>query len=161
MYAGVHNVDAHTFKTAQQCKQEEAVKCIQAAYRGHQVRKSLHGNLQGSAASYQKKQVRHTSTPATTGKQKSMTGVIKPKKPAKKTVLPQQGKPTSVKKGATYIADKVTHKTLLEVDDNSSFSSEPAVVPPWEQTGGDKMSVINIYTRQYEKLQEQMSATAG
>ena len=161
MYAGVRNVDAHAFKAAQQHRQEEAVKCIQAAYRGHQVRKSLHWNLQGSAASHQKKQTRHATTPATTGKQKSITGVIKPKKQAKKTVLPQQGKPTPVKKGATHIADEVTHKTLLEVDDNSSFSSGPTVVPPWEQTGGDKMSVINIYTRQYEKLQEQMSATAG
>lgn len=125
------------------------------------MRKSLHWNLQGSAASHQKKQMKHTTTPPTTGKQKSTTGVIRPKKPATKTALPQQGRPTSVKKGATRTADKVTHKPLLEVDDNSSFSSGPTVVPPWEQTGGDKMSVINIYTRQYEKLQEQMSATAG
>lgn len=103
--------------------------------------------------------MKHTS-PHPTGKQKS-TPAMKSKKPAKKTALPQQGKPASVKKVTTPVTDKVTHKTVLEVDNSSGYNSVPTAVPPWEQTGGDDMSVINIYTRRYEKLQEQISATAG
>ena len=157
-YTGVHNVDAHVFKAAQQRRQEEAVKCIQAAYRGHQVRKSLQCR---SAGLHQK--TKHTSPHPTTmtSKQKS-TPAVKSKKPAKKTVLPQQGKPASVKKVATPVTDKVTRKTVLEVDNSCGYNSvPPTAVPPWEQTGGDNMSVINIYTRRYEKLQEQINATAG
>ena len=168
-YTGILNVDAHVFKTAQQRRQEEAVKRIQAAYRGHQVRKSLQWNLH-SAGSHQKtKQMKHTaphSTAATTAtsKQKSTAAAaaaVKSKKPAKKMVLSQHGKPTSVKKVTTPVTDKVTRKAMLEIDNSSGYNSGPAMVPPWEQTGGDNMSVINIYTRRYEKLQEQINATAG
>ena len=169
-YTGILNVDAHVFKTAQQRRQEEAVKRIQAAYRGHQVRKSLQWNLR-SAGSHQKtKQMKHTAphptaaaAATTTSKQKSspVAAAVKSKNPAKKTVLSQHGKPTSVKKVTTPVTDKVTRKAMLEIDNSSGYNSGPAMVPPWEQTGGDNMSVINIYTRRYEKLQEQINATAG
>ena len=162
-FTGIHNVDAHVFKAAQQRRQEEAVKRIQAAYRGHQVRKSLQWNV-CSAGPHQKKHTSsHPTTTATMISKLKSTPVVKSKKPAKKTVLPQQVKSASVKKVATPVTDKVTHKTLLEVDNSGGYNSGPtaAAVPPWEQTGGDDMSVINIYTRRYEKLQEQISATAG
>lgn len=154
-------MDAHAFKATQKHRQEEAVKRIQAAYRGHQVRKSLHWNHQPTS-SHQKRQIKHASTATTAGKQKSTTGTIKAKKPTKKTVLlEQQSKPTSGRKVTTPVTDKVAHKTMLEFDNSSNFSSGPTVVPPWEQTGGDEMSVINIYTRKYEKLQQQYNATTG
>ena len=152
------------FKAAQKHRQEEAVKRIQVAYRGHQVRKSLQWNLH-SAGSHQKaKLTKHTAphltTAATTTTSSKQKSSVKSKKSAKKTILPQQGKPASVKKVTAPVTDKVTHKTMLEAD-SSEYNSGPTVVPPWEQTGGDSMSVINIYTRRYEKLQEQINATAG
>ena len=166
---GVHNVDAHNFKAAQLRRQEEAVKCIQAAYRGHQVRKSLQWNLHSSGSRQKAKQPKHvtqshhaTTTTASTSKQKSAVTGVKSKKSAKKTVLPQQGKSAAVKKVTTPVKDKVTHKTMLEVDKSSNCNSGPATtLLPWEQTGGDNMSVINIYSRRYEKLQEQINATTG
>lgn len=166
IHTGVHNVDAHAFKVAQQHRQEEAVKCIQAAYRGHQVRKSLHWNLHPATSHQKTKQIKHSAShpppnATTASKQKSTATTVKSNRPAKRTVLPHQDKPISVKKVATPVADKVTHKTALEVDNSSNYHPEPAAVPPWEQPGGDTMSVINIYTRQYEKLQEQLNATAG
>jgi len=173
----VHNVDAHNFKAAQLRRQEEAVKCIQAAYRGHQVRKSLQWNLHSSGSHHKAKQPKHATprhaTTATTSKQKSTVTGVKSKKSAKKMLLPQQGKSATVKKVTTPVKDKVTHKAMLEVDkdthkamlevdNSSSYDSGPATtLLPWEQTGGDNMSVINIYTRRYEKLQEQLSATTG
>lgn len=102
----------------------------------------------------------HIST-ANANEQKLTTSSVKSKKPAKKTLSPQQGKATASKKVTTPVTDKVSHKTIQEVDSDGGYPSGPTTVPPWEQTGGDKMSVINIYTRQYEKLQEQFNATAG
>ena len=162
----MHNVDAHNFKAAQLRRQEDAVKCIQAAYRGHQVRKSLQWNLHSSGSHHKAKQPKHATprhaTTATTSKQKSTVTGVKSKKSAKKMLLPQQGKSATVKKVTASVKDKVTHKAMLEVDNSSSYDSGPATtLLPWEQTGGDNMSVINIYTRRYEKLQEQLSATTG
>jgi len=163
-YTGVHNVDAHTVKAAQQCKQEEAVKCIQAAYRGHQVRKSLHWNLPSVTSHQKPKQTKPTvsyppTTTTTTTTSKQKVSAVKSKKPAK--IMPHKSKSKSAENFQTPLTDELSHNTVQEVDRSSSYPFGSSEVPPWEQTGGDKMSVINIYTRQYEKLQEQYNATTG
>lgn len=128
------------------------------------MRKSLHWNLPSSVSHQKSKRVKPTVNPpvttATSGRQKLTTSAtVKPRKSAKKTTLLQQGKqPTSAKRPAT---DKTSYEPAQEIDGSSTHTSEPTVVLPWEQTGGDEMSVINIYARKYEKLQEQFNATAG
>jgi len=141
LHLGVHNVDLHAHKATQQHKQEEAVKRIQAAYRGHQVRKSLHWDTN----THQKIQ---QSTLTSSNDEHKRTTVMKSKKSTKKRL---QDKPKVVEEIET-----------VHIDPADSSVRVPATsVPPWEQAGGDMMSVINIYTRQYEKLQEQFNATAG
>jgi len=84
----------------------------------------------------------------------------------KQTTATRSKKSTKKKlQDKTKAVEEVSLETIhVDPADSSvhSIHSVPATsVPPWEQAGGDMMSVINIYTRQYEKLQEQFNATAG
>jgi len=150
LYIGVHNVDIQARKTAQQHKQEEAVTRIQAAYRGHQVRKSLQWNTSTHQKVQQSKSAPLTNDAACNGGHKQSTAT-RSKKSTKKKVQDK-----------TKAVEEVSLETVHVDSSVHSIGSVPATsVPPWEQAGGDMMSVINIYTRQYEKLQEQFNATAG
>ena len=150
LYIGVHNVDIQARKTAQQHKQEEAVTRIQAAYRGHQVRKSLQWNTSTHQKVQQSKSAPLTNDAACNGGHKQNTAT-RSKKSTKKKLQDK-----------TKAVEEVSLETVHVDSSVHSIGSVPATsVPPWEQAGGDMMSVINIYTRQYEKLQEQFNATAG
>ena len=114
------------------------------------MRKSLHWNT----STYQKVH-RSKSTPlaSSTDGHKHCT-TTRTKKSTKKKVQDKAKPVVEVSLESVHLDP--THSNV-----HDTGSVPVSSVPPWEQAGGDMMSVINIYTRQYEKLQEQFNATAG
>ena len=162
---GVHNIDHHAHKTAQQHKQEEAVTRIQAAYRGHQVRKSLHwGTHQPTAATrYKKSTKKRLQEKAKPVEEVSVESIhLEPSLSSVQDTgnLRDTGHDRNHDAGHNTSRD-TGHNTSRDTGHDRNRDAGSVPVPPWEQAGGDMMSVINIYTRQYEKLQEQFNATAG
>ncbi len=138
---GVQSVHQHALQAERARREAEAAMKIQGAYRGYQVRRSLRwelpsgGTLGGGRAG--------------------------------------DGAETESERGGVQSDEEVEEVIELEP---STAVSEPQRVsppfpgsqscpalpvsappPPWEQTGGDVNSVINIFARQHERLREKLA----
>ncbi len=126
---GVHNVHEHALLAEREKKEAEAALKIQSAYRGYNVRKSLKwGQLLAQTSSVSKPNPLSTQAPPISGTK----NVASP-------LIPTPGVSQS----------------------NPNFTAQPAPVSvglePWKQGGGDSHSVINVFTRQHERLRDSLS----
>lgn len=137
---GIKSIYNHASQTERQRRQSEAAVIIQAAYRGHVVRKSLKWTLpSGRTFSSIIKGACHPKSQSPTYQTELLASTPSQLSPASSTSMSKSG----VAVNPFFNRPKPDHT--------------PSVVDPWKQEGGDRHSVINVFTRQQEKLQETLS----
>ena len=145
---GVQNIREHALQAERQHRESQAATKIQAAYRGYSLRKSLQWKLPSG----------RTLGSALRRKEAGTEGVIL----SDGMVTPVVDTPMLVtgSKGAKPAVSEAPPRSVPLFEPPAQFYGVPpptTKVEPWAQTGGDSHSVINIFTRQHEKLKETLN----
>ena len=150
---GVRNVCEHAQQAERLHKQAEAATKIQAAYRGHCVRKSLHWKLPSG----------QTLGASLRG---GLPGTVDNREESKSSSAGTLTPPAEEDKNGEKISTPVISPMREEPGHQQpiSFTIPPHQSPPmastvprlslWQQQGGDEHSVINVFTRQHERLRQ-------
>ena len=146
---GVHSMYEHALQTEQLRQQTEAAVKIQAAYRGHSIRKSLKWELpSGRTLNSIIKGANQLEKQAQSNQDERLYVVT-----SASSTLPAQQLPV--------YSSSLAESGILEPHHHHHPPSRPdptpAVLEPWKQGGGDSHSVINVFTRQQERLRETLS----
>jgi hypothetical protein len=175
---GVGNMELHVRARDRLRAEAKAATTIQAAYRGHTVRKYL------SAVGVFPKRKKNTHSSPTQGTTHERTGGItlgasrgNPLRstPHGKTLgitegIVWQTKPQStqllsyVKSESTPLSQNRDHfhgapkNTSVSVPKHKQEDLELEDLPPWEKRGGDKHSIVNIYARKQSRKHQTRSA---
>ena len=162
---GVRNVHEHALRAEKLRQEAEAAIKIQAAYRGHCVRKSLRWKLPSGktlGASLREGQTnrgdesRSSSTDTLTPPPPPAEEDEMEKEISTPVISPLHGH-TQKQEGTHVHAHVHTQPPSFEAKGPQITSSSATAVPrlsPWQQTGGDEHSIINVFTRQHEKLRQ-------
>ena len=139
---GVRSMYEHALQAEQDRQQTEAAIKIQAAYRGHSVRKSFNWELP-------------------TGR--TLNSIIKGATPPVEQPQNNKNVPLNVVTSSTSTVPGQPLPAYSPSESGSHTPTQaqpdptPSVVEPWKQGGGDNHSVINVFTRQQERLRETLS----
>ena len=137
---GVGSLQEHAQTSRRRVEEEAAASKIQAAFRGHRVRKGLgewgrHRDPSGAG--------NDTSVPVTV-----VATIVSPASPR------QEGLGTRTS-GLGVAPTPCNLGTLPpQVPPSIRLETAPPADLPWQQTVGDAYSVINVFNRQQEKLRE-------
>ena len=162
---GVRNVHEHALRAEKLRQETEAATKIQATYRGHCVRKSLHWKLPSGQTLGASLREGHTHGMDEGGESgESSAGTLTPpaeeegmeKEMSTPIISPLHGH-AQKREGVHVHAHVHTQPPTLGASGPQITSSGATAVPhlsPWQQTGGDEHSIINVFTRQHEKLRQ-------
>ena len=160
---GVRNVHEHALRAEKLRQEAEAATKIQAAYRGHHVRKSLRWRLPSGKTLGAS--LREGQTNRGDESRSSSTDTLTPppaeehemeKEISTPVISPLHGH-TQKREGTHVHAHVHTQPPSFEANGPQITSSSATAIPclsPWQQTGGDEHSIINVFTRQHEKLRQ-------
>ena len=152
---GVRNVHEHALRAERLRQEAEAATKIQAAYRGHRVRQSLHWKLPSGQTLGASLRGGPTHRVDEDEGRESSSGTLTPDEEDENEE--ERSTPViSPLHGPGQRQANLQSRPQVSVAPQSS-SSTPAAVPhlsPWQQTGGDAHSVINVFTRQHERLRQ-------
>ena len=146
---GVRNVHEHALRAERLRRETEAAMKIQAVYRGHRVRKSLRWKLPSGQTlgaslrgghSHKAEEVRESRD--------SSAGTLTP--PAEEDELEKEVSTPII--SPLHSQPRISGTTRPQI--TSSSSTAIPQLSPWQQTGGDEHSIINVFTRQHEKLRQ-------
>lgn len=157
---GVRNVREHALRAEKLRQEAEAATKIQAAYRGHRVRKSLCWKLPSGQTLGASLREGHThrgdkirSSSADTLTPPPAEADEMEKEISTPVISPLHG---HTQKRHVH-AHVHTQPPTFEASGPQVTSSSATAVPrlsPWQQTGGDEHSIINVFTRQHERLRQ-------
>ena len=161
---GVRNVHEHALRAEKLRQEAEAATKIQAAYRGHRVRKSLRWRLpsgQTLGASLREGHTHRIDESRSTSSTDTLTPPLAKEDVIEKeistpVISPLRGH-TQKQEGTHVHAHVHTRPPTFEASGPQITSSSATAVPrlsPWQQTGGDEHSIINVFTRQHERLRQ-------
>ena len=160
---GVRNVHEHALQAEKLRQEAEAATKIQAAYRGHRVRKSLRWKLpsgQTLGASLREGHTHRGDESRSTSNTDTLTPPLakedaKEKEISTPIISPLRGH-TQKREGTQVHAHVHTQPPTFEANGLQIASSATAVprLSPWQQTGGDEHSIINVFTRQHKRLKQ-------
>ena len=163
---GVGNVHEHAQRAERLRRESVAAAKIQAAYRGHRVRKSLRWKLPSGQTL--RSSLRKREGPPTSGvgegreSRDSSTGTLTPAEEDED----KEGMPTPVisplrshERQSNLHSHIHGHPPPISMATNQqgSTSVSAARPSPWQQVGGDEHSIINVFTRQHERLRETLN----
>ena len=160
---GVRNVHEHALRAEKLRQEAEAATKIQAAYRGHRVRKCLRWKLPSGKTLGASLREGHTHRGNES--RSSSTDTLTPP-PAEEdemekdifTPITSPLRGHTQKREDTHVHAHVhTQPPSFAANGPQITSSSATAVPrlsPWQQTGGDEHSIINVFTRQHEKLRQ-------
>ena len=163
---GIGNVHEHAQRAERLRRESEAAAKIQAAYRGHRVRKSLRWKLPSGQTL--RSSLKKGKGPPTSGvgegreSRDISTGTLTPAEEDEN----KEGMPTPVisplrshQRQANLHSHIHGHPPPVSVATNQQGSTSVSMArpSPWQQVGGDEHSIINVFTRQHERLRETLN----
>ena len=160
---GVKNVHEHALRAEKRRQQNEAASKIQAAYRGHRVRKSLHWKLPSGQTLGASLREGHTHGGDEGGESRnSSTDTLTPppeddemeKEISAPIISPLRGYRQNQEAVHVHVHSQLPISSANVPPVSSSSATVVPCLSPWQQTGGDEHSIINVFTRQHEKLRQ-------
>ena len=155
---GVRNVHEHALQAERQRREADAATKIQAAYRGHRVRKSMNWMLpsgQTLGAS-----LRGGLTRGVDEERESRSSSGGTLTPAEEEEIDKNKEEMSTPVISPLHGQRQENFSSRSSIPVPSFRPVPPAttagprLPPWQGTSGDEHSVINVFARQHERLRQ-------